>query len=48
MSAQFIDPSHNWWSYITIIAEINNEFVSEHLQQTQTYFPGFKWKEKHK
>ena len=21
MSAQFIDPIHNWWSYITIIAE---------------------------
>ena len=38
LSAQFIDPIHNWWPYITITAKKNYEFVSEHLQQIRTNF----------
>ena len=43
LPAQFIDPIHNWWPYITFTAKKNYEFVSEHLQQIQTYFPRFEW-----
>ena len=43
LSAQFIDPNHNWWPYITITAKKKYEFLSELLQQIQTYFPRFEW-----
>ena len=41
LSAQFIDPNNIWRAYITITVKKKYEFLSEHLQQIQIYFPRF-------